>query len=364
MSGTKQATDAPRGRISWAVWLGGILLAASGIGAGLGLHSRADNEPPPSSSSKGERWTGFGHVDVLNGVTPLYPAVPAGRVAEILVTEGKQVEPDEVLYRLDDKVAREQVEEAKADLEGAEIKLEAARDLVEQHKAQVEGLKSAVEAAKAAAEAAQAASDEAQRQLKNQNISEEKAKAAKALVQQAEKTVKAKESELRAAEAQNPSRAVAGAEAAVTAKRAQLRKAEKALKDYTVTAPAKGTILQMNLTVGEIVSPSLAAATRRVPLTFVPDGPRIIRAEMEQEFAHRVAMGQKATVQDDSTASGTWKGKVVHISDWFTHRRSMLLEPFQLNDVRTLECIIELDPGQPHLRIGQRMIVQLDGGGN
>ena len=34
-------------------------------------------------------------------------------------------------------------------------------------------------------------------------------------------------------------------------------------------------------------------------------------------------------------------------------------EPLQFNDVRTLECIIELDPGQPLLRIGQRVRVQL-----
>jgi len=36
-----------------------------------------------------------------------------------------------------------------------------------------------------------------------------------------------------------------------------------------------------------------------------------------------------------------------------------LLEPLQFNDVRTLECIIDLDPGQPILRIGQRVRVQL-----
>ena len=33
----------------------------------------------------------------------------------------------------------------------------------------------------------------------------------------------------------------------------------------------------------------------------------------------------------------------------------------QFNDVRTLEAIITLDPGQPKLRIGQRMRVTLGG---
>ena len=55
----------------------------------------------------------------------------------------------------------------------------------------------------------------------------------------------------------------------------------------------------------------------------------------------------------------TWRGKVVRLSDWYTHRRSMLQEPLQFNDVRTLECIVQLDPGQSALRIGQRVRVTL-----
>jgi hypothetical protein len=56
---------------------------------------------------------------------------------------------------------------------------------------------------------------------------------------------------------------------------------------------------------------------------------------------------------------GEWKGRVESISDWYTHRRYMILEPLQFNDVRTLEAIIELDPGQKPLKIGQRVRVTL-----
>ena len=48
------------------------------------------------------------------------------------------------------------------------------------------------------------------------------------------------------------------------------------------------------------------------------------------------------------------------ISDWYSQRRSVLLEPLQFNDVRTLECIISIDPGQPPLRIGQRVRIALN----
>jgi hypothetical protein len=72
-----------------------------------------------------------------------------------------------------------------------------------------------------------------------------------------------------------------------------------------------------------------------------------------------VAAWQAALVQDDTSASDTWRGRVLRVSDWYTHRRSILQEPFQFNDVRTLECIVALDAGQPQLRIGQRVRVTI-----
>jgi len=94
--------------------------------------------------------------------------------------------------------------------------------------------------------------------------------------------------------------------------------------------------------------------------------PLIVRAEVEQEFAGRVAVGQKALVQDDATGGGSWRGQVKSLSGWYSHRRSMLLEPLQFNDVRTLECIVTLDPDQDltQLRIGQRVRVTLTGAGS
>jgi hypothetical protein len=95
-------------------------------------------------------------------------------------------------------------------------------------------------------------------------------------------------------------------------------------------------------------------------VVFCPDGQRIIRAEVEQEFARDVAVGQAAAVQDDTTADGPiWHGRVFRVSDWYTRRRSILQEPLQLNDVRTLECLVALDPGQQPLRIGQRVRVTI-----
>lgn len=83
--------------------------------------------------------------------------------------------------------------------------------------------------------------------------------------------------------------------------------------------------------------------------------------EVAQESAYRVKIGDVATIHDDSNDSRVWHGHVTTLSDWFTQRRSVLQEPLQFNDVRTLECLMTLNPDQPPLRIGQRVRVLIGG---
>jgi hypothetical protein len=40
-------------------------------------------------------------------------------------------------------------------------------------------------------------------------------------------------------------------------------------------------------------------------------------------------------------------------------RRTVLLEPGELNDVRTVECVITLEGGTESLLVGQRMRVRI-----
>jgi hypothetical protein len=103
---------------------------------------------------------------------------------------------------------------------------------------------------------------------------------------------------------------------------------------------------------------TLGPQPRTPAIEFYPtEKPLIVRAEVEQEFAGHVTVGKPARIEDDTRAGKSWKGKVIRVSDWYTHRRSVHLEPLNYNDVRTLECIVSIDPGQSHLRIGQRVRV-------
>src|SRR5262249_44534640 len=108
--------------------------------------------------------------------------------------------------------------------------------------------------------------------------------------------------------------------------------------------------------VGEALGPQ----SRQPPLILAPAKPLVVRAEVEQEFANRVAVGQSAQFEDDTVAGGpVWRGRVVRIADWFVEGRKVVPDTPTFHDVRTLQCIIQPDPGQSSFRLGQRVRVRL-----
>ena len=107
--------------------------------------------------------------------------------------------------------------------------------------------------------------------------------------------------------------------------------------------------------VGDIVTGNPAQPVVR----FCPDETPLVRVEVNQEFADRVKVGQTARVKDDAHGGRSWRGKVRRVAAWFEQRRPTSQDPSQYTDVRTVECLIAIDPGQPPLRIGQRMRVMI-----
>ena len=349
----------PRPRLG--VWLVGVLALAS---AGLtiwALSSRAEAPaaaaPPAAGPAELHNFLGF--ADLEQGVTPLYP-VQSGRVVKVFAHDGDAVSEGAPLFALDDKAATAQVAEAEADLADAKVQLEQAHKLQEQHQAQIDGQQQVIEARKQEAAAARAKADEADKLNKSEThaVSDESARAADAQAKAAEATVQAEEAKLRLLQLDDPSFGVRRAEAAVQGKEAQVRIAKLALQECTVLAPVKGQVERTLVSEGQALGPN----PQQPAVLFAADGPRIIRTEIEQEWAGPVALGQAAAVVDFSGKGPAWHGRVTRVSDWYAHRRSMLMEPLQFNDVRTLECIVTLDPDQPPVKIGQRVRVALGGG--
>ena len=149
---------------------------------------------------------------------------------------------------------------------------------------------------------------------------------------------------------------VARVEAEGRAKEALRDRARNAVGECALKAPSAGRVLRVLANPGDLVGPGSTNGA----ILFCPAGPRVVRAEVEQEYAARVSIGQQAVIEDAARNGGpTWSGRVVRIADWFTQRRIVTPDQIPVQDVRTLECLVELDENQPPLRIGQRVRVRL-----
>jgi multidrug resistance efflux pump len=348
-------------------WLLGILLlVGTAIGAGWVLNNAPAQDKSARDRDK-DRDRGqpgadmiicLGRVDVEGGLTPLHP-LQGGRVTHLWVREGDPVSEGEMLLSVDDRLARAQLKKAKADLKAAEDEKRKVERLRDTHKDDIKLQEDVVEAARANARA-QGHEVAIQRDLfKKKAINsdqlgayEEKEKALQALV-------RVEEGRLRKLKAYEFGEDLARAGEQIKAKEAVVEEARLALLECDVYAPADGTVLHLQATVGE----PLSREPRAPAIQFCPNTPRIIRAEVQQEWASRVEVGQAAIVEDETRASPQWQGRVKYVSDWFTRRRSQLLEPFQYNDVRTLECIVSVNAGARHLRMYQHVRVLIKQGG-
>jgi multidrug resistance efflux pump len=332
------------------------LLLASLAGAGSALRlSGAGPAPEAAVADTAQPLVCYGHVDLERGVASLYPLLP-GRVTKVEVRETEAVNAGAVLLRLDDQLARLHLKEAEATLEAAKLQASQAQRLAEQHKFRMAQQRALIEAIRQrSAGAAHVLAHK--RALENaKQLNHEEVATAEAAVREVEAMETAERAKLRELELSDPTVAVKQAQVEVDVRQAQLEQAGRGVEDCLLRAPSSGTVLRILVAPGDV----LGAHARQPAVLFCPNEQRIVRAEVEQEFAQGVAVGQAASIQDDIIADGpNWHGRVLRVSDWYTHRRSILQEPFQLNDVRTLECLIALDPGQPPLRIGQRVRVTI-----
>jgi multidrug resistance efflux pump len=344
------------------VWLLGLaLLVGTAAGAGWILnHSEAGDRSPPRTGETPDPGgvICIGYVDVGPGVANLYPLQP-GRVVWVWdedAAKSHRVDKGTVLLRLDDAAQQAELRRAELALKAARKRLEEAELLPGQQEDLVAQLRAAVEAAEGDKASAEAQLARARNLAKGGNGPVEAQRAAEGQVRKAAGVVKAAKAKLKAAEDQRPRArlAVDLANLDVAEKTALVEKARVARDECRVTAPENGTVLRVLVSKGDFLGP----VPRGPAIEFCPDGPRVVRAEVRQEWAARVKVGQKAVVEDDAATGLRWPGRVKRISDWYTHRRTIIQEPFQFNDVRTLECLVEITGSGPEpLRMNQRVRV-------
>jgi multidrug resistance efflux pump len=341
-------------------WIIGALLASASVaGTGLVLASRdrvsiagAATPTTGSNDTPAATVTCFGHADVEGGVATLYP-LQAGRVEQVCVHENDEVRAGTTLLKLDVRPAEHLVRLARADLDAAQAELARAKQEPARQQAREAQQLALIDVMRHRHQAARWVLERKQ-ELISVAINEKEVAAAKEQCAELTAAVRGEEAKLTELRLNDPALHRRRAEADVAAKQARLDQALLGLDECQLKAPVDGHVLRLLASVGEVLGPP----PTRPAVLFCPKGPRIVRAEVQQEFAGGMAVGQAVLIRDDSRSGPTWRGNVRRLSDWYSQRRSIWQEPLQHNDVRTLECIIDLDPGQPPLRIGQRLLVQ------
>lgn len=150
---------------------------------------------------------------------------------------------------------------------------------------------------------------------------------------------------------------IAEAKGAIEIQKAELAQAEYALRMMTLKAPIGGKIIRMPAIEGL----SFGQQTREPLMLIQPEGKMIVRAEVDQEFASRVVVGQEAQIQDDGNPNLKWTGKVIRVSDAFLPKRSSSQMPdvLPLSDKIYLECIVSVDDSSYPIRLGQKVRVSI-----
>jgi RND family efflux transporter MFP subunit len=251
-----------------------------------------------------------GRIDIEGGVIRLAGSRD-GLVKSVLVEEGDRVKRGQLLAVIDDEQARLALDLAKAESDQARAALpalEVRQRAAEREKDRLAGL------------------------LSGQVISQE----------EYDRVC----DQLATAQAD-----LTAAQATVNTAACRVRSAEYELEQRSVRAPLDGLIVRRQARPGDGIS-----TLNVTPLfLFAPESPRIVRAEVEEQFVSVIQPGMVAEVLLEVDESQVFPATVARIGQVFEAKQPTG-DPSERLDARTVECVLRL--AEQNLRIGQRVLVR------
>jgi HlyD family secretion protein len=305
-------------------------------------------------AASGEGVVCFGTVDLEHGISSLLALQP-GRVSEVLVQENQAVPEGTDLIRLDDKAARSRLAEAEAGLELSRLRLKQARKLPDRKRSRIAEQEGILEATSTRLEAARQVPANRQKLGQPALVTAVEVTAGELAIRELEAQERVEAQRLAELKAEDVDSEIQQAEYDLAVAEARRDQARLGLEECRVKAPRAGTVLRILVGPGDV----LGADRAQPAVLFAIDGPQVIRASVEQEFASRIKEGESARIEDEADRTVSLRGKVTRLAAWYSQRRIVMHDPSQMSDVRTLECVLVLEPGQPRLRLGQSVRVAI-----
>lgn len=300
-----------------AIALVGLVVAAFFIISGLPDRelTQPEREPPraPTALADQARVAGSGVVEPASELIQLGSAL-SGLISGLYVQPGDRVALGQVLFTVDDRAARAQLQEAQA----------------------------AITQARAGISEANSARRIAARQLALYRDVDDPAAVSRSEVIRAEGEASAATERLGLAQAQ-----LQAAEARANTARTEIGR-------LTVRAPIAGEILAVNIRKGEFVA-TQGGGNSQPFIEMGETNPLHVRIDIDEEQAPRVALGSPATVSPRGAADRQVQARFVRAEPLVVPKRSLTNSAAERVDVRVLQLIYELPESDGLFRVGQQV---------
>jgi len=286
------------------------------------------SQKEPVSEEKGEEWdfdpervVGIGRIEPEARILELTSEVP-GIVKEIHFKPGDFIQEGSVLLTLSNSV-------------------EMAR--VEQKKAQIQTQKSRILAAEAALSSVQIQAENARANFMRAKTLYERNAGTKKDFDQSQSEYEALLEDTKRLEAE-----VVAAKDLLYQEKLDLEVARRELSLKSVKILSSGQLLSLDITLGSFLHTGEAFGT------FAPDSPLIARCEIDELFADRVKVGQRAYIRKQGETEALAEGRVSFAGPSLRRKSIFSDEVDELVDRRVREVEIKLDKGAG-LLIGSRV---------
>lgn len=300
-----------------AIALAGLVVAAFFIISGLPDRelTQPEREPPraPTALAEQARVAGSGVVEPASELIQIGSAL-SGLISGLYVQPGDRVATGQVLFTVDDRAARAQLQEAQA----------------------------AIVQARAGIAEANSARRIAARQLALYRDVDDPAAVSRSEVIRAEGEASAATERLGLAQAQ-----LQAAEARANTARTEIGR-------LTVRAPIAGEILAVNIRKGEFVA-TQGGGNSQPFIEMGETNPLHVRIDIDEEQAPRVALGSPATVSPRGAADRQVQARFVRAEPLVVPKRSLTNSAAERVDVRVLQLIYELPENDGLFRVGQQV---------
>ena len=281
----------------------------------------AEAAPKTSAKTTSNLVLGVARIEPEDGIVDI-TAGTSGKILSVLVNDGQTVAKGKTLMIIDENIENTQLAQAKSRLAPQQTAIAAQRANVDVLQTRLRNAREVVQ--------------------RNKALFDGKA-GTKQAVDDSRYEAERLEKEVAAAEAQ-----VAQASSRMTELQADVQYYQTVLGQKKVVAPSNGKLLKVNAKTGEYAQPTMKIAE------FAPAGSLVAKTEVDEIFADRIVIGQKAFLLSQTSGDTVAVGKVSFAADYLKAKSLFKDQSTEQEDRRVREVHIKIDDAKKML-IGSRV---------